>query len=196
MRKLHLLLLPALLVLGLGLAACGGGGENDEGKIEEAIEKSATATDPAACTKYQTLHFLEETNQEGGKSAVKTCEEEAENEEGAQSASVSNVAVNGSKATAEVALTGSVFNGQTVEVALVEEGGQWKLNEVVKFTKFNQAKLVESFEREFSKASSEISPKFAACFIEAFEEADQPELEAMLFNGDEKAFEEIAGNCS
>jgi hypothetical protein len=195
-RKLHLLLLPALLVLGLGLAACGGSGEGDEGRIEEAIEKAATATDPSACTKYQTQHFLEQTNQEGGKSAVKNCEEEAENEEGAQSASVSNVAVNGSKATAEVALTGSVFNGQTVEVGLVKEGDQWKLNEVVKFTKFNQAKLVESFEHELSKASNEVSPKFAACFIEAFEEADQAELEELLFGGNEKAFEEIAKNCS
>lgn len=195
MRKLHLLLLPALL-LALGLAACGGGGESDESKIEEAIELSATADNPDVCTKYQTQNFLEQTNQESGKAAVKTCEEEAENGEGAESADVSNVAVDGSKATAEVALTGSTFNGQTVEVAAIEEGGQWKVDEVVKFTKFDQAKLAESFESELSKASNEVSPKFAACFIEAFEEAGQSEIEAMLFGGNEKAFEEIAGNCS
>lgn len=196
MRKLPLLALPALLVLALGLAACGSGGESDESKIEEAVEKAATATDPAACTKYQTLAFLEQTNQGSGKAAVKQCEEEAENEESAQSASVSKVEVDGSKATADVALSGSVFNGQTVEVGLVEEGGQWKVNEAVRFTKFNQAKLVESFEAELSKASSEVNPKFAACFIEAFEEADQGEIEAMLLGGNEKAFEELAGNCS
>lgn len=196
MRKLHLLLVPALLVLSLGLAACGGGGESDEGKIEEAIEKSATATDPSACTKYQTQHFLEQTNQESGKAAVKTCEEEAAHEEGAESADVSSVEVDGSKATAEVALTGSTFNGQTIEIGLVKDGDQWKVNEAIKFTKLNQAKLVEAFEEELSKASNEVNPKFAACFIEAFKQADQGEIEGMLFGGNEKAFEEIAGNCS
>jgi len=195
-RKLHLSLLPALLLaLALGLSACGGSGSDDESKIEEAIEISASSN-PAACTKYQTQHFVEQTSEASGKAAVKECEEEAENGEAPESASVSNVEVNGSKATAEAALTGSVFDGQAVEIALVNEGGQWKMNEIVKFTKLDQAKLVESFEQELSKASNEVSPKFAACFIEAFEQADQGEIEAMLFGGNEKAFEEIAGNCS
>jgi hypothetical protein len=195
-RKLHLLLLPTLLLaLALGISACGGGGSSDESQIEEAVEKSASS-DPAACTKFQTKNFVEQTSQESGKAAIKECEEEAENGEAPESASVSNVEVNGSNATAEAALTGSVFDGQTVEIGLVKEGGQWKLNEVVKFTKFDQAKLVESFEEELSKASNEVNPKFAACFIEAFEEGDQGQIEEMLFGGNEKAFEEIAENCS
>jgi hypothetical protein len=195
-RKLHLSLLPALLlVLALGLSACGGGGSSDESKIEEAIEGSASS-DPAACTKYQTQAFVEQTSEGTGKAAIKECEEEAENGEAPESASVSNVEVNGSKATAEAALTGSIFDGQAVEIALVKEGDQWKMNEISKFTKFNQAKLVESFKKELAKASDEVKPKFAACFIEAFEEADQGQIEEMLFGGNEKAFEEIAKNCS
>jgi hypothetical protein len=193
----RLLFLPCLLIVpALALAACGGGGSSDESKVEEAIEASATASDPAACTEDQTQKFLEQTNQESGKSAVKRCEEEAERNEGAESVDTSNVEVEGSTATADVALTGSTLNGQTVEVELVKQGDQWKLNEFVGFTKFDQAKLVESFERELSKASSKANPKFAACFIEAIEEADQAEIEEALVSGNGKAFEEIAENCA
>lgn len=196
MSKRHLLL-PFLLILSaLVLAACGGGGSSDESKIEEVIEASATANDPAACTKDQTQKFLEQTTQESGKGAVKSCEEEAKKEENAESVEISNVEVEGSAATADVALTGSTLNGQTVEVELVKQGDQWKVNEFVGFAKFNQAKLVESFEREFSKASNEISPKFAACFIKAIKEADKAEIEEILTGGNGKAFEEIVENCS
>lgn len=195
MRKLYLVLLPALLLaFALALTACGGG-ESDETKIEEAIETSASS-DPAACTKYQTQNFVEQTSEKSGKAAISECEEEAENGEAPESASVSNVEVDGSKATAEAALTGSVFDGQAVEIALVKEGDQWKMNEVVKFTKLDQAKLVESFERELSKAANEVNPKGAACFIGALKEADQGEIEELLFGGNEKAFEEFAKNCS
>jgi hypothetical protein len=195
-RKLHLSLLPALLLaLALGLSACGGGGGNDESKIEEAIEMSAS-TNPVACAKYQTQNFIEQTSEGSGEAAIKKCEEEAKNGKAPEAASVSNVEVDGSQATAEAALTGSILDGQSVEIALVKEGDQWKMNELVQFTKFNQAKLVESFERELAKASNEVSPKFAACFVEAFRQADQGEIEAMLLGGNEKAFEEIAGGCS
>jgi hypothetical protein len=191
----RLLLLPCLLVLSaLVLAACGSGG-GDESKVEETIEKSATSTDPADCTKLETQQFMEQTTQESGKAAVKSCEEEAEKEEGAESAAVSNVEVEGSSATAEAALTGGSLDGQTVEVELVEASDQWKLNEVIAFTKFDQAKLVETFEGDLSEASNEVSPKFAACFIETFKQADQAEIEELIF-GSGRGFEEIAENCS
>lgn len=192
----RLLLLPCfLLLLAVALAACGGSSD-ETGKVEETIETAATATDPAACAKTQTQKFMEQTSGEPGKAPLKACEEEAEKEENAESVKISNVEVNGSDATAEVVLSGgNALEGQTLEVALVKDGDQWKLNEVVKFTKFDKAKLVESFEQEIEK-SGEASSKFAACFIKAFEEADQAEVEKMLFGGNEKAFEEIARECS
>jgi hypothetical protein len=191
----RLLLLPCLLILSvLVLAACGSG-SGDESKIEETIEKSATATDPADCTKLETQQFMEQTTQESGKAAVKSCEAEAEKEEGAESAAVSNVEVEGSGATAEVALTGGSLDGQTLEVELVEAGDQWKLNEVVKFTKFDQAKLIETFEGDLAEAANEVSPKFAACFIETFKQDNRAEIEELIF-GSGRGFEEVAENCS
>jgi hypothetical protein len=191
----RLLLLPCLLVLSaFALAACGSSG-GEESKVEETVETAATSTDPADCTKLETQKFIEQTTQESGKAAVKSCEEEAEKEEGAESAAASNAEVSGSDATAEVALSGGSLDGQTLEVALVKQGDQWKVNEVVKFTNLDQAKLVETFERDLSEASNEVSPKFAACFIETFKGADRAEIEEVLF-GSGKGFEEIAEKCS
>lgn len=192
----RLLLLPCIVILAaLSFAACGSGGD-ETGEVEEAIETAATTTNPADCDKTQTQNFMEQANGESGTAAVKNCEEEARKEENAESVKISNVEVEGSKATADVVLVGGKsIDGQTIEVALVKDGDQWKLDEIVKFTKFDKTKLIESFEREIDK-SSEANSKFAACIIEAFEEADQAKVEELLFSGTGKSFEEIAKSCS
>lgn len=196
MSKRLLLLFGLVLLSALALAACGSGGDGEEGKVEEAIETAATTADPADCAKTQTQAFMEQTSQESGRAALKNCEEEAEKEENAKAVTTANVEVDGSGATADVTLSGgNSLSGQTLEVALVKEGDRWKLDEVVKFTRFDQAKLIETFKREIEK-SGEASSKFAICFLEAFEEADQREVEELLFQSAGKGFEEIAKSCS
>jgi hypothetical protein len=138
---------------------------------------------------------MEQIAQTEGAEAVKTCEKEAKEETGAKSASVSNVEVDGSKATAEVALTGGGLDGQAVEVALVKQGDQWKLNEITGFTKFDQAKVIETLEEGFAEPSSEVSKSLASCIVKSFEEAPQAEFEEALLSTSSKGFEEIAGDC-
>lgn len=190
------LLLPCILILSaLALAACGSSG-SDDGEIEEVIETSATTTNPADCKMLNTRQFMEQTTQESGQAALKECEEEAKKGEGAKSAEVSAVEVDGSDATAEVALGGGNLDGQTLEVALVKDGDQWKLNEVVEFTQFNQAKLVGSLEESLSEASSEIDPEFAECVIKAFKQGSQKEVEDLLFGNSPQALEGVFETCS
>ena len=192
----RLLLLPALLLLcALALAACGGG-DDETSEVEDAIETAATTTNPADCAKFQTQAFMEQTSQETGKAALQQCEKEAKDEENAKSAEVSNADVEGSGATGEVTLErGNALEGQTLEVALVKDGGQWKVNEIVKFTKFDGDRLVETFEREIQKAG-EADSKFANCFLETLKAADQAEIEDLVFKSGGKSFETIAKECS
>jgi hypothetical protein len=170
--------LTCLLVFSaLALVACGSSGSGEDSQIEEAIETSATTTNPADCTKLNTQRFMEQTTQESGKAAVTKCKEEAEAEEGAESVSVSSVEVSGSSATAEAALTGGALSGQTLEVEL------------------DRAKLVEFVEEEFTPSANGLSPKLAGCFVEAFQEGSQTEIEELLWSGSGEGFEEVAEAC-
>jgi hypothetical protein len=138
---------------------------------------------------------MEQVAQTEGAEAVKTCEKEASEETGAKSASVSKVEVDGSEATAEVVLTGGSLDGQGLEVALVEQGDQWKLDEITGFTKFDQAKVIETLEKGFTEPSSEVSESLASCIVESFEEAPQADFEEALLSRSSEGFEEIAGDC-
>lgn len=194
MRKLHLLLLPALL-LAFGLAACGGGGESDEDKIVSAIETAATSNDPAVCKETQTPAFMEQTSGSSGKEAQKECEEEAKSGEGQpESVNVTKVEVNGEKATADVEFKGGNLDGQTPEVALVEENGDWKLNELTGFAKFDPEVLVNTFAEQI-KEEPEIKPAQATCLIEGMEELSRAELESILVENNTEGFSEIAEGC-
>ena len=109
---------------------------------------------------------------------------------------VTNVEVEGSEATADAAFTGSTFDGQAISVALVKDGDQWKLNEVVGFAKLDKTALVESLAEELEDPSSEVNEETAVCIEEGFEEASQPEVEELLFSGSHEPIEELAESCA
>lgn len=197
MRKLHLLLLPALLLaFALGLAACGGGGESDEDKITTTIENAATSTDPAVCDETQTLAFMEQTSGESsGKEAEKECEEEAKSGEGQpDSVSVTKVKVDGENASANAAFNGGIFDAQTLELALVKEDGDWKLDELTGFAKFDPESLVNAFTEQIEE-EPEIDPKLASCLIEGIEGLPNAELESVIVENNTEVFGEIAEGC-
>jgi hypothetical protein len=196
--KRYPLLVPCLLIVSaVALSACGGGGggSSDEGKIEEAIETAATTSDPSNCTELETQNFLEQNEPGEGAAAVTECEEKAEeNEEVAESVDVSNVSVNGEKASAEAAFSGSTFDGQALEIDLVKEGDNWKLDEVAGFASYDPQKLAEAFEEQF-EGNEEIPAKVAACITEAVGSASQAEAEELVFSGSAEPIEELAVNC-
>jgi hypothetical protein len=199
--KKSLLILPlVLLAAALSLSACGGGssssgGSGEEGAIEEAIESSATSTEPSKCTEFQTMAFNETESGETGAAATKACEEEVENEEEpSESVSVSNIKVNGESATAEVEITGSDLNGQAVELEVLKEEGDWKLNEFLALTKFNGASLGESLEEKFAE-EGEVTPALAKCVSEGVAAMSKSEAEGLIFEQDISPIEEIAKGC-
>jgi predicted small secreted protein len=193
-KKPHLVLPLLLLAAALALAACGGSsGGGEDAKVEEAIEESATSTDPSKCTELQTALFNETETEQKGAEATKTCEEEAK-ENDTESVSVSNVSVDGEKATAEVEVEGSGLNGQGVELELVEEDGNWKLNKFLGFTNFDAAALGEALEEELSKQEG-IDSKLAKCVSEGVAGISQSDAESMVFEKNLEPIEEIAKSC-
>jgi ABC-type glycerol-3-phosphate transport system substrate-binding protein len=191
----HKLLLPAfVLALALGLAACGGSSESDEDKIVDVIETSATSSDPSNCTELQTAAFNEQDTQESGDAATKACEEEAKDEENAESVEVSEVEVDGDTATATTAITGGSLDGQTVELELVKDGDDWKLNELTGFVDFDSAQIVATLAEGLEEEES-IEPKIASCIVETLENSDDSEIEDLVLNTGPVSFEELAESC-
>jgi hypothetical protein len=196
LNKRILVPLALLALAALVLTACGGGGSSDEDKIAETIESFATTSDPSKCTELETQKFVEQNTAEKGKAAVKACEKEADQgDEGTEGAKVSNVSVNGGKATADVAFEGGALDSQALEVALVEEGG-WKLDYVEGFAKYNGKALAEGFEQVFEEEKeSELTPEQSKCIGGKIAALSQAEAETVVFGGSAEPIIELAQSC-
>jgi phage terminase large subunit-like protein len=197
LNKRILVPLALLVLAALTLTACGGGGSSDEDKITETIETVATTSDPSNCTELETLAFVEQNSQQKGKAAVKACEEEAEaGAEQAEGANVSNVSVNGSKATAEAEFEGGSLGSQSLEVELVEEGGTWKLDQIAGFANYDGKALGEAFEKQFKEEPGELSPEQAKCISGKVAGLGQAEAEEVFFGGSPEKIIELAQSCA
>jgi hypothetical protein len=198
--KKSLLLLPlALLAVALALTACGGGssssGGGEEAAIEEAIETSGTSTDPSKCTEVQTLAFDENETEKSGDAAVEACEEETETEPNpAESIAVSDISEKGDTATAEAAIEGGSFDGQAVELEVAKEDGDWKLNKLLSFTKYDASGIAAALEEQLGEEEG-VTPALAKCVSEGVEKMSQKEGEAMVLEKNLEGIEKIASAC-
>jgi hypothetical protein len=192
------LLVPLALLAfaALAVTACGGGGSSAEDEVTEVIEQAATTKDPSNCTELQTLRFTEQNTGEKGKAAVKSCEESAKEEEQAEEAKVSNVSVNGEKATAEAEFIGGSLGSQTLSIALVEEDGAWKLDQIEGFANYNGKALEETFLKRFEESPEGLSKQQYTCIAEGIGKASTAEAEAMFLSGSSIKIEELAKGCA
>jgi hypothetical protein len=199
MGKRLIAMFAAAMLATFALAACGGddndsgGSSADEDGITKAIEAAATSGDPSACTQYQTQNFLEQTNGGTGQAAVKSCEEDAD-QGVADTVDVSDIEVDGSSATAKAAVTGSTFDGQTLDVGLVKEGDVWKLDKFNGFEDFDKDAMVASFKEELAKDPS-LPAGAADCVAQQFEKASDEDIEAFFTGSNPDSEEQFFKPC-
>ena len=195
MNRLTFLAMPVALLLALALAACGGddGGE-DEDQITEVIETVTTGGDPADCTELRTQRFVEQAEFQTGEAAVQSCREDYAEDTQADSVEVSSVQVDGDTATAEVAVTGGGLDNQTVELGLVKEGDQWKLDELVRFVELDRPPLNTAFAVEI-QGSEELAPQTRQCIVDEFEGLTDQAVEDLFVAGNREEFEQLFSPC-
>jgi hypothetical protein len=187
----------ALLVLAAATLTACGGGESDEDKIVGVIETAETTTDPGNCTELQTQRFNDQVTQQTGKSGTEACEREAkEGQAQAKSVRVSNVSVDDEKATAEVEFRGGPLDSQTLDVALVEADGGWKLDRVEGFADYDGKALGAAFEKRFEEKPEGLSPKQAKCISRKVAESSEVEAEALFFSGSSEPIIALAESCA
>jgi len=194
-RKLHLLPSLALLSLVLGLAACGGG-ESDEDKVVEVIETAVVSADPADCKELATQAFLEQTEFSQGAEAVESCEEDAaDTANNPDSVEVSKVEIDGSNATANVAFQGGPYDGQALSIALAEDDGTWKVDQLTGFVEFDQESLAQAFEEGVTNGDDPLPAAVASCLGDELREISRPEFEDLILGGDAQPLVELVEGC-
>jgi hypothetical protein len=198
-RLVPLLCLPILLAL--SLSACGGGGgastdaEGATAEIEQVVKDSAIQADPSSCTELNTQRFDEQLAHEEGQEAVKLCEQEAEsNSPKASDVTVANVKIDGDKATLDAAMQGTIYDGQTIAVAMVKEGGKWKVDQITRLVKFDATKLEETFTERLGE-SGELTDEQISCVAGALGGASQKQAEEVLLSSSAQPLIELASGC-
>ena len=177
----------------LPLAGCGGG-NSDEDEITDVVTTTATTNADSNCTELETQRFLEQVEFTSGADAIKLCKASGP-ESNADSADVSNVEVNGDTATAEVAITGAAFDGQTLKVSLVKEGDQWKLDHIDSFVKFDQQAFAEAFSKATQEGDQPASQDQANCTAGKLAAAPSGALQQAILSGNSQAFSALFGTC-
>jgi hypothetical protein len=190
-RSRFALFVLALAAVPVMLGACGDGSD-DEDQISEAIEFAATSGDPAACTTVQTQRFNEQITGQQGAAALKQCRQDAKDEP-ADSIDVSNIEVDGDSATADGAITGSFFDGQTLSIALVKQADEWKLNGVPGFADFDRGAFLAAFEKGF-RSDPEARPA-AACVLQNLQGLSDQQLEDLFLQSNSKLEDQVFTPC-
>jgi hypothetical protein len=193
-RFLQVLVLFACASLcGAVLAACGSSDSSkDEGEITDAIVKSGTTDDATNCTELETQRFVEQNQFEKGTAAIDECKKP--DEHNADSIDVSNIEVDGDKATADAAVTGATFDGQTLQISLVKEDGRWKLDHLDSFKDFDKGKFVDAFTANLGQNVG-FTPQQATCITGALSALDDSALETLVLSGDQNQLVPVLGPC-
>ena len=124
----------AVIVVGVVLALVLGGGDDgggEEAKVEDAIKEISTGKDPEICETGYTASFLQKATGRSGTEAKTLCEEQVPKND-TREVDISDVKITGDKATATVKETGGQNDGDTLEVTLVKQGGDWKADDLDK----------------------------------------------------------------
>lgn len=186
----------ALAVSPLALAACGGGSDlssDDQDQITKTVQFAAVSGDPKACTQAQTQAFTEQTTGGTGAAAVKQCEKDAADTP-ADSVDVTNIDGDSDSATADANFKGGVFDGQTIQVELVKDGDQWKLDKAVKFESFDRDAFVAGLKQELANQSG-VPAGAITCVSKNLDGLSDQQIEDVFLNSDQKLENQIFGPC-
>jgi hypothetical protein len=190
---LRVSVIPAVLLAFMLIAACGG--TSDEDQIKNVIQTSVKSTDPADCTKLQTLRFAEQTELAVGPDAIQQCRADAaDTTDNPDSVDVNDVKVDGTNGTANVTFHGGSFDGSTLTVALVKVGDQWKLDRITAIPTFNLASFVRSLSQRLA-AQGKTPATVVTCIIDALNKVGADQVKAALLSGDSSQVTALFAPC-
>ena len=201
----QLLFVPLLLIVAaFALVGCGGGddtdtaasgGSDDDAQITQVITTATTTTSRANCMNLMTTRFVNQNSAKTGAAAIQDCATNDPGETDADSVDVSNIQVDGDKATANVAITGSVYDGQTLGVSLVKEDDQWKLDHVDSFVQYDAGALADAFAKSLGGPNGDLTPTQIKCITTVVRTAPPQTVQTALLSGDQAQIQALFTDC-
>jgi len=187
----------SLLVLAwlAGFAACGGS-EDATAEIVAVIKRAVQSTDPADCTRLQTQRFLDQSELAKGKAAVKSCREDAKDTAGnPKSVAVSNVETSGDSAAARASFVGGDLDGQALNLRLIRDGEQWKLDHVDSFARFDRGRFLRASERALTRPPDALPKDTATCMVRRFGRLSDAAIQRVFVDADPGRVASLMGPC-
>jgi hypothetical protein len=211
--------LLAIALLGLTATACGGSdGGGDEDAVRTAVERFFAHDDPRGCD-VQTERFLVNSEDEADPAAARRrCREDESGKpsdelanaglEPTRGAEASGEAVDGDKARARATLQGGDLDKQAIDVSLVKQGDDWKIDRLdgLEIAPALRDKMDRALGRYFRRtlrgdvADDKLEPTIA-CVLQSARRSVPNERLAMRFEGQlppdslNAAFEGAAVEC-
>jgi hypothetical protein len=194
------LLLVGLCALPFVLVACDDDDSSsaDEDQITATITRTVTSGDPATCTETQTAKFTQQTSGEQvdtPEEAVKSCQQEAADDVVGDEVEVTDIEVDGDTATAQADVTGGFFGGQTLDLALVKEGDQWKLDEFKGFVDFDGEAQIANVKEALS-SEPDSNPQAVDCVVGQFQKLSDEDLESIYVGNNPELEDQTFEPCS
>ena len=125
---------------------------------------------------------------------MERCRESQQEEPLADSADVSDIEIDGDSASAVAALSGGFIDGQSLELGLAKEDGQWKLDELVGFADFDREKYVDTIIEGIGEETGG-AQEIQTCVRQRIEEVSDEQLQATFLGNDDAVFERNLAPC-
>jgi hypothetical protein len=152
----------------------------DQARIERTITAVIIDKKPSYCETEVTASYLKQTTGAKAPFADDICQQEAEASR-AKSVDVSEIAINGNKATAVVALRGGSFDGSRLVLRLLEEERSWKVDRLLAFRSFDRDKFERAYRRTFLEFGSPV--RSADCALRRAQRFSTAEIESAALTG-------------
>lgn len=192
LRRRHLVAAGALILVVLFLIQRLSS-PSDERQIERTIDTVATSANPAYCGELITDGYAMQITGARPPFADDLCEYEASTQ-AAELVRTRGIAVDGDRATAIVAFIGGSLDGSEVQVRLLHSDGDWKLDRLTSFVRFDRARFRRAYWRRFLQFGA--PPQAADCAIKQERLLSSSEIERALLQGRSgRTFAPIAVRC-
>lgn len=165
----------------------------DEKAVRAVVQEALTTTDPSSCTRLVTRELLEQTTQERGAAAIRSCRDDAENP-GAKTLTIDEVRVSGPRASVDVRPRGGGLPFKTLTLGLRRAAGRWKVSRL-KSGELDRAAFKSVLRAEFAKPPDSLPPAVSDCTLKELDGTSDDRLANAFIKADATVFLVPAALC-